>query len=113
MFAFVFGPTYIQSEMQRKCRHDIHSCRRINDAIRIKFGSIRGRHGDKREKILNQKQKQTKKYLKWTLNSDLNVGCAIPIDVDCCKRFGPPISDCGCWMRIFATGGGGGRKLAG
>lgn len=69
------------------------------------------------ETILNEegiKKKETKtkkqKYLKLTLNSDLNVGWAIPIDGDCCKRFGP-ISG-GLFNRIGPSGGGG-RKLGG
>lgn len=47
------------------------------------------------QKLKLKKQKK-KRYLIWTLNSDLNVGWAIPMDGDCCKRFGPPISDGGC-----------------
>lgn len=40
-----------------------------------------------------------------TLKSDLNVGCAIPIDGGCCKRVGP--NSGGLFNRIEPTGGGG------
>lgn len=44
-----------------------------------------------------------------TLNSDLNVGCAIPIEDDCCKRFAVPAMS-GLFNRIGPTGGGGARN---
>lgn len=44
-----------------------------------------------------------------TLKSDLNVGCAIPMEDVCCNRFGVPLISAGLLSRI-PTGGGGGAK---
>lgn len=44
-----------------------------------------------------------------TLKSDLNVGCAIPMEDVCCKRFGVPPISVGLF-NLIPTGGGGGAK---
>lgn len=46
-----------------------------------------------------------------TLKSDLNVGCPIPIDGGCDKRF-EPIS-CGLFVILIDPTGGGGKKPGG
>lgn len=56
-----------------------------------------------------ENQTKRKKYLKLTLKSDLNVGCAIPMEDVCCKRFGAPPISVGLFNRM-PTGGGGGAK---
>lgn len=56
-----------------------------------------------------EEKTKRKKYLKLTLKSDLNVGCAIPMEDVCCKRFGVPLISAGLFRRI-PTGGGGGAK---
>lgn len=57
--------------------------------------------------IRTKENKNKKNHLKLTLNSDLNVGCPIPIDAGgCCKRFGP-ISGGLEVKRIGPTDGGG------
>lgn len=44
-----------------------------------------------------------------TLKSDLNVGCAIPMEEVCCNRFGVPPISLGLF-NLIPTGGGGGAK---